>query len=112
VHERIGKRLLLSAVGGPVITLLYAVLLLLIFSLLRGLRVTYHPYFEYFGLPVTWPGNIYAHFFGYKDNPAYNWLRGDVWLACLIGDFVLYAMLTYILLRYRSERIACLSHTN
>lgn len=86
---------------GLAIPLFYLVLLILTFGGLRYFGVGYRHWFEYFTLPISWPADIYAHFFGYKGGLGQNALKGDVWIAGIIGDVLLYTFFVYSFLRIR-----------
>lgn len=87
---------------GAAIPSLYFILLGLFFSGLHALGVSYQIWFEYISLPVGWASDLYVHFFiGYQDMPVYNVLRGDVWLAGILGNGFMYTLLVYLYLLRR-----------
>ena len=64
----------------------------------------YHRWYEYSLFPVSWPCDIYVHFFGFKDYPVCSYLRADVWIAGIVGNLFLYTLLVFLVLRVRDVR--------
>lgn len=95
------RRLMQSLGLGAAIPSLYFILLMLFFGGLSELGFAYQTWFEYVSLPVGWASDLYAHFFGYQDMPVYNFFRPDVWLAGIIGNWIVYTLLSYLFLRRR-----------
>lgn len=95
------KRLLVSVGMGAGLPIAYLLLLMLVGKIRRSFDVGYRHWFEYLTFPITWAGEIYARFLGFRDHPGLYFFRRDYWLATIIGDLVLYTFLVYIYLRRR-----------
>jgi hypothetical protein len=98
------KRLIASIGGGIAIPCLYFLGLLALASTTQILGI-YFPgkYFDIVSTPITWAGDLYDYLIPATVEPAYSKLRWAVSITSLIGDFLLYASLTYIFLRPRNK---------
>ena len=100
------KRILKSLVGGIAIPVLY---LLLVFFVLAVIGIiTHNPpgnsrLWWLLFLPLEWSGHIYNRLFPSEPVAVYG-PRGEVILASMITNFVVYSLLTYMVLWWRDNR--------
>lgn len=105
MSKETNKRLVLSVAGGALIPYFYFLCLFVLSGLLNILGVGFSGhYFDSLSTPVTWAGNLYDYIIPTPIEPIYSvHLRPVAWITSVIGDFLLYSLLTYIFLRSHSK---------
>lgn len=105
MSEKTIERLGLSVAGGVLIPFFYTFFLFVLGGVFNFLGSGVSgEYFAYLEAPVTWAGSLYNYFVPTQGEPVYALWRREVWVASIIGDFLLYALLTYLFVRARAKR--------
>lgn len=93
------KKICLSVIGGIVIPILY----LCTGAFLVNVVKTEPPYFLRF--IFNWSGNLYNYFFPDTDDfKMFSEFRYESILATIIGNFLLYFLLTYLVLWWKDRK--------
>jgi len=101
------KRILFSIGGGVVFPILYFLLLWLVFSIIKLFNVSLRGDSWSFLIlisPLEWGGRFYNFLFPAQFEKPFALLKGPAILSDLVGAFLLFAVLTYAFLWYRSRR--------
>ena len=101
------KRILLSLAGGVFIPIFYFIVIGLIVSIPnRGFsNVSGDSRWLWFlFLPLQWSGHIYNRLFPPETEKVFGELRGAVIWTNIITNFIVYSLLTYIVLWWRDKR--------
>jgi hypothetical protein len=101
------NRILLSLAGGVAIPTLYFIVIGLIIS------IPYHGFRNvpgdswwlwFFFLPLEWSGHVYNRLFPPETEKVFGELRGAVIWTNIITDFIVYSLVTYMVLWWRADR--------
>jgi hypothetical protein len=102
------RRLALSAIGGVVIPLAYAWVVVWLSRVFEE-----SPFSIVVAAPIEWPYWIYSQFFDPKPKGPSPFIPLGLQLALYLGNFLLYTLLTYIVLWWRAKsRPNVASNTN
>jgi|SRR5918912_1292124 hypothetical protein len=100
------KRIVLSLAGGILVPILHFIVIGLIISV---------PYYRfdnvpgdswwlwYCFLPLEWSGHIYNRLFPPETEKVFGELRGEVIWTNIITNFIVFSLLTYIILWLRDK---------
>jgi hypothetical protein len=95
------KRLIWPPVGGLAIPTAYFLLLNLLDSAFHSII---NRAFQWFALPLIWPAFIYKFLVPRPTEPVSFEMPGPgFWLFLVVGNFLLYSSLTYLLIRRRQR---------
>lgn len=93
------KKLYIAIIGGVLIPASY----LLIVALVSNVFNIFLPFL--LRLPILWAGTLYNHFFPDTDDfQMFAEFRYEVILSNLVGNFLLYTVITYVILWWRDIR--------
>jgi hypothetical protein len=101
------KRILLSLVGGVAIPILYLVMFGLVCSIVKAINGSVSGdswWLWLLALPLEWSGHIYNHLFPPQYEKVFGELRGQVVWTNIITNFIVYSLLTYGVLGWRSKQ--------
>jgi hypothetical protein len=101
------KRILLSLFGGFVIPFLYFLLIGLVVSIVKAINGSAAGdswWFWLLCLPLEWSGHIYNRLFPPEYEKVFGELRGQVIWTNIITNFIVYSLLTYGFLTWRSRQ--------
>jgi hypothetical protein len=101
------KRILQSLAGGIFIPIFYLAAMFLVVAVVRvvtGNADGNSWWFWLLGLPLEWSGHIYNRLFPPEYEKVFGELRGQVIWTNIITNFIVYSLLTYGFLRWRSKR--------
>jgi len=103
------KRVLLSVVGGILLPLLYLVLWAILLNLGErdsAFRVWVESARPFLIFPISWASHAYFYFFpADPDFLMFTGLEFGNIISMIIGNFLLYSMLTYAVLSIKTLRV-------
>jgi hypothetical protein len=93
------KKLYTAIIGG----MLFPALYLLVVAVVSNVFNIFLPFL--LRLPLLWAGTLYNHFFPDTDDfQMFAEFRYEVILSNLVGNFLFYAGITYVILWWRENR--------
>ncbi|HEY3026748.1 MAG TPA: hypothetical protein VGJ55_11415 [Pyrinomonadaceae bacterium] len=101
------KRIILSAGGGIVFPIAYLLLVWLIVSIIQFINGSARGdswWFYFLAMPLEWGGRLYNVVFPTQFEKPYALLKFPAIVSDFIGAFLLFALVTYAFLWWRSRR--------
>jgi hypothetical protein len=101
------KRLLLSLAGGIIIPILYIFVIGMVIGVVKNISGSVSGdslWLWFLSLPLQWSGHIYNYLFPPKFEKVFGELRGEVIWTNIITSFIVYSLLTYLVLWWRARQ--------
>jgi hypothetical protein len=101
------KRIFLSFGYGVLLSILYLLLVVLVVWTVKLFNVTLHGdswWFQVLIFPLEWGGQLYSFLFPPQFENPYALLRSPAILFDIVGCVLIFALLAYLLIRWRPRR--------